>query len=320
MSVAAEMIANSTLSQKLCPSGGAIVGLVGPGAMETFALGTGVAVDTPMEAGSLTKIFTGLLTAQAVLRNELQLSTRLDEFLFQEQWPGNAISVEHLATHTSGLPRISITPTSIALHLRDPYRAYRHNDLLDYLRNHKPATAGSTVAYSNFGYAVLGAMLERAAGRTYEDLLQMHVLDPLHLASTGLHLTGRPDLAGAGQRADGSSTSVWHFDAYAPCGALVTTLNDLASAAQVFLDPTNPVAEALTLALEPRAELPGNSVGLAWMTPKGANWSWHNGATFGYSSYLGIDRARCTAAIILANQCLATEVTGLGHDLMRRGI
>ena len=61
-----------------------------------------------MEIGSLTKVFTALLTAEAVLRDKLELSSCIDEIMFGMQWPGGAISVEELATHTSGLPRVGL--------------------------------------------------------------------------------------------------------------------------------------------------------------------------------------------------------------------
>jgi len=317
MAVAAQTISASTLSQKLSPGAGAIIGLVGVDSLETFPLGTGVTADTPMEAGSLTKLFTGLLTAEAALGGQLALSTRLDELLFEEQWPGEPITVEHLATHTSGLPRLSISPLDIVLHRQDPYRSYGRKELLAWLRSHEPVVQNPVFAYSNFGYAVLGAMLERATGQSYEHLLQTRILDPLRMSASGLHLTGRPDRTACGRRADGSSTSVWHFDAYAPCGALVTTLTDLATAAQAFLDLSYPLAQALAFALEPRAEMPGHNVGLAWLTSKDARWSWHNGATFGYTSYLGLNRASSSPVVILSNQFLAADATALGHQLMR---
>jgi CubicO group peptidase (beta-lactamase class C family) len=312
-------VADSSLRQKLSAGVGAVVGLVRPTSLDVFPLGVSIGADTPMEAGSLTKPFTALLVADAVLRGEISLETRVDELLFGERWSEiSAITVERLATHTSGLPRISMSKAEVLLHLLDPYRTYPRRHVLDYLRKRRPvAPAEPAVSYSNFGYAVLGLMLEKATSQSYEELLQDRMLDPIGMTASGLHLVGKPDRAERGHNANGGFTSVWHFDGYAPCGALVSTLEDLARAAQAFLDPTHPIQKALQLTVEPRAATPVGSVGLAWHSPAGADYFWHNGATFGYTSYLGIDRWRGAGIVILCNQFLASEVTALGHGLMR---
>lgn len=314
-----QAISASSLQQKLSPHAGAVVALIGRDSLHVFPLGVAVDADTPMEIGSLTKVFTALLVAEAVRREELQLSTRIDDLLFEQPWPGKqAISVEQLAAHTSGLPRISLSKEEISLHPFDPYRTYSREQLLDYLGFHQPTTPDKPeFAYSNFGYAVLGLLLEKASSQTYEQLLQTRLLSPLGMTSTGLHLTGRPDRAKPGCRADGSSTSVWHFEGYAPCGAMVSTLTDLAAATRAFLDPENAVAPMLELTLQPRATLPGGHIGLAWINPTGSDCFWHNGATFGYTSYLGINRSSNAGLVILCNQFLAKEITELGHQLMR---
>ena len=125
-----------------------------------------------MEIGSLTKVFTAaLLIAEAVNRNELQLSTPIDRVLFGEPWPGPpAISAEELATHTSGLPRLSFGRWR-ALQA-DPYCGYTRTALLLYLEQTRPRSPRTPMySYSNLGYAVLGLLLEKAASLPFEQLL-----------------------------------------------------------------------------------------------------------------------------------------------------
>jgi CubicO group peptidase (beta-lactamase class C family) len=217
-----EAIEASTLSQQLSLTTGALIAITHKGNSELLSLGTGITPDKPMEMGSVTKVFTGLLVADAVLRGELTLSTRVDELLFGENWGGVAMTVEHLATHTSGLPRLSMSKVEVLLHPLDPYPSYDRKHLEGWLRKKKPTVpADAQVSYSNFGYAVLGLMLERATRQTYEQLLQKRLLGPLGMSTSGLQMAGRADLAAKGHRKSGLSTPVWHFDAYAPCGAMV---------------------------------------------------------------------------------------------------
>jgi len=316
-SIASEAICISPLAQKLSSHAGAVVALIGPTSLEVIPLGSNITGDTPMEIGSLTKPFTALLLAEAIRRNELQPNTRIDELLFDEQWPGDPITVEHLATHTSGLPRLSMSLWTIMLHPLDPYRGYTRDYLLGYLRRRKPSVPAQVKAvYSNLGFAVLGLALEKASSQNYQHLLQGRLLDPMKMRASGLHLSGQPDLCERGHRASGRATPVWHFDAYAPCGAMVSTLTDLVGAARAFLDGTNPIADSLSLTLQPRATLLKNSVGLGWMIPD-KDWFWHNGATFGYTSYLGINPLQGAGVAILCNQFLPKQATELGHQLMR---
>jgi CubicO group peptidase (beta-lactamase class C family) len=311
----------SDLKQKLSPGAGAVVAFLGTKTLNTFAVGTGVMEKMPMEVGSATKVFTALLVADAILRGEIQLPTRVDELLFGERWAGApAITVGHLVSHTSGLPRLSMPAKDILLDPQDPYRTYTRQHLLDTLSRQEPRVPETLkFSYSNFGYAVLGLMLERATSRTYNELLVERLLAPLDMLESGLHLAGRPDRASPGFSANGDLTSVWHQDGYAPCGALVSTLNDMARAVQAFLDPSSCVAQALDVTLQPRMAISGGHVGFAWMIPEGSDWSWHNGATFGYTSYLGINRSQGMGIVILCNQFRANETTELGHRLMRMG-
>jgi CubicO group peptidase (beta-lactamase class C family) len=314
-----QTIATSQFQARLSSKAGAVLALIRRESIDVIALGAGVTAITPMEVGSLTKVFTALLVAEAIRRQEIRLSTRIDELLFGEHWTGSpAINVQQLATHTSGLPRVSFPFWKATVHPLDPYRKYTHENLMNYLRRKKPRVPNApTVSYSNFGYAVLGVMLEKAASKAYEQLLRERVLDPLEMKTSGLHLTGEPDRASKGRRADGRRTSVWHQDAYAPCGALVCTLTDLISATRAFLDPANSIAEALNLTTQPRAALPGGNIGLGWILPSSGNSFWHNGATGGYCSYLGIYKPNGIGLVIIANQALPEEATQLGHHLMR---
>ena len=313
------VLASSPLKQRLLSSqAAAVIAMVNAESSETTFLGVGVASETPMEAGSLTKVFTALLAARSIHRGEMTLDTRLDQLLFQQDWPGDPITVLHLATHTSGLPRLSISKPDILPNRLDPYQTYSREHLLNWLQVQRPhAPDTKQHSYSNLGYAVLGLMLERATAKTYAELLQERLLQPLGMKNTGLHLTGCPDRTSQGFKADGSRTSVWHFDGYAPCGALVSTATDMIMALQAMMQPEGLLQGEMDSAMQPLAESLHGNVGLAWVLPHGQTWGWHNGATFGYTSYLGLDRERQMGIAILCNQFLPAEINELGHKLMR---
>jgi CubicO group peptidase (beta-lactamase class C family) len=317
-----QCITGSELAEKLSHQAGAAVAIIGPDTFNLFPIGTGVEADTPVEIGSLTKVFTALLFADALGRRELQYDTRIDQLLFGQTWTDlPAIDAGQLATHTSGLPRLSVSKPSMLqhmLHTRDFYSIYDRKHLMDYLRKHQPRIPETPqVSYSNLGYAVLGLMLEQAASKFYDELLRQRLLVPLGMGATSLQLVGTKDRPVQGYDRNGRPASLWHWDGYAPCGAMVSTVNDLTLAVRAFLDSASPVANTLEVSLQPRAPMPGGNIGLAWILPASGNSFWHNGATAGYTSYLGVYKPRKTGIVVVASQALAKEATELGHQLLR---
>lgn len=299
---------------------GAVAGLLLDGTLSFLELGRGVGAETPMEVGSVTKGFTGLLLADAVMRGEVDLESRVDEVIFAQHrakpWPGApAVTLLELATHTSGLPRLSMK-AQVGL-LGDPYRWYGEGHLLRYLERVQPRTpAEPKFAYSNLGFAILGLALERAAGKPYARLLQERVLDPLAMQASALQRVGTT-LVTRGYNMFGLRAGPWHFRAYAPCGALVSTAQDLLRATTMLVDESGPLAGSLPFATEPRVRTPLGWVGLGWMQPESRRYVWHNGGTYGYSAYVAFSTEARAGVVLLANRFGAQKMTVLGHELMR---
>lgn len=109
---------------------------------------------TIYEAGSITKVFTGVLLAEGVRRGEVKLSDPLEKQLpegvrLPESWSSSPTLVS-LATHTSGLPRLpaNLRPKQPA----DPYQDYSQEDLWEFLRSWKATRPpGKRYEYSNLG-------------------------------------------------------------------------------------------------------------------------------------------------------------------------
>lgn len=130
-----------------------------------------------VQIGSLTKPLTGTLLVRLAAAGALELDDPLERFLPVPA--GTGITLRHLATHTSGLPRLPP-----GLDRRDPYVPFDAAALdalvrrLDTLVTGAP---GEREEYSNFGYAVLGSALAAAGGAPYEHLLTEFVLSPLDI-------------------------------------------------------------------------------------------------------------------------------------------
>src|SRR5215210_389323 len=117
------------------------------------------------EIGSISKVFTGILLADAVQAGKLGLDDTLAQRLpvkFADPAAG-AVTLKQLATHTSCLPRL---PTNMNPAGDDPYAQYDNRALFEYLASAKLAgQPPCAAAYSNLGFGILGVVLETAWGK-----------------------------------------------------------------------------------------------------------------------------------------------------------
>jgi serine-type D-Ala-D-Ala carboxypeptidase/endopeptidase len=166
---------------------GAVDGVVGcqvVGAAPVIRAWGAVSDASVFEAGSVSKIVTGLLLALAIQAAEVSADDRLDRYLPGTGRAGQATLAE-LATHTSGLPRLPAPVLVRALlRPRNPYFGVTLPRLVRYTRMVRPGQAGKAV-YSNLGVALLGHALARAAGLPYWDLARERVLHPLGMSRSG---------------------------------------------------------------------------------------------------------------------------------------
>ena len=146
-----------------------------------------VGADTIFPIGSITKVFTTLVLADAASNGVVSLDTPLAAILPETPPVGPyPITLRHLASHTSGLPRLPKGLRHQALRNRaDPYRNFSTADLLAALEAARPhPVPGRRVRYSNFGMALLGEALSRQSGIPYHRLVLERVAGPLGLMVT----------------------------------------------------------------------------------------------------------------------------------------
>lgn len=281
--------------------------------------------DTVFQIGSITKVFTALALADAVTRQELSLDTLLSTH-FPEAGSGRASSITlgHLATHASGLPRMPQGFLRKALRNRsNPYRNFTIEDLQAALAKVRPRPApGKKVRYSNFGAGLLGEALSRHTGLPYDRLIAERITGPLGLADT--ELTVRQDQLrrrALGHDRRRRPVPDWDLGAMPGAGALYSTPRDLLTFARAQLHPeTTPLANALRLAQEPQVKANRwMSGGLGWhLIPiPGTEHTalWHNGGTGGFRSYLGLLPRADAGVIVLAND--TRSVDSIGFTMLR---
>lgn len=285
---------------------------------------------TLYEIGSITKVLTSLALAEAVTRGDLSLETPVRDLLpdsaMVAQHEAGPVRLWHLATHTSGLPRVPIEMGFQAgFDMADPYALYGPEQLYATLSTPRSETApGETYAYSNLGAGLLGFALSQHAGVSYADLVRSRILRPLGMDESFVDV---PDsLAGRFAQAHGANgTPVPHWTAQDPiagAGMVRSTVADLLTLAEAALDPTaTPLADALALTLEPRAEAGDDrEVGLGWhlsTLDDGTRIAGHGGGTGGSTSSIIVAPEAGVGVVLLTNRA-SPAASGVALDLIRR--
>jgi CubicO group peptidase (beta-lactamase class C family) len=146
---------------------------------------------------SITKQFTAALVLQQVNRGRIRLDGTVSEYLpWYRKDTGQRITVEQLLHHTSGLPADYDSPEFC-----DTPEAARHYEPKEFAEKFcQPTLAadpGTKWAYSNCGYVLLGLILERVTGKTFEDLVEEQLLGPLGMKDTGLNHNDLAEKGGA---------------------------------------------------------------------------------------------------------------------------
>lgn len=310
---------------------GLVVGIYDAGKIEIYGFGKGPnntppTGDTLYELGSVTKVYAGLLLADAVQRKEVELDTPLAELVP----PGvtvptrdNAvITLRHLVLHSSGLPRL---PGRVKSDAPDPYGAYTEDMLFqDLIQTQLDNPPGTQIVYSNFGVGLLGHVLGKKVAGSFSAALQTRILKPLALDSTFLTVPA----ADAARRAtptndDLAPVAPWTWtDALAAAGGLTSSARDQLELIDAQLDAASggkgPLRGAMRFSQEEQlAEQPSDNAGLGWLIdPRGRHI--HNGGTSGSRSFVGFDTKTRRGVVVLASTgtSLVDRLGGILFDVL----
>lgn len=291
--------------------------------MGVTKVGGDVADDaTVYEIGSTSKVFTGLLLADAVIQEKVTLNQPAKELLPKgigmPSLGGRDITLLDLATHRSGLPKISDNmPMKNA---ENPYADYRPRLAYDFLNKyHLTRTPGDSYEYSNLGMALLGQLIVRQAKMSYDRLLKQRITEPLAMENTAVDLSMEMKKHLATPHLEpGTSTSTWEFAGMPGAGGIRSTTADMMKFIRANISPPdNEVGKAIELAWQKHhdAKESSESMGLAWHFTSNQLTHWHNGQTGGFHSMLMVGRPKKLGLILLTNTA-SMEADQLAGEIM----
>ena len=219
--------------------------------------------DTKFNLASAGKMFTGVAVLQLVQENKLALDDTVGKHLgdYANKDVREQVTIRQLLTHTSGLgemfnarykaerERLRSVKAFVSLFENDPLRF-------------KP---GSRWGYSNAGYCLLGAIVEKVSGEDYYDYLDKHVFAPAGMRNTGAFETDKPiDNLAIGYTRDGAETPEelrarrdnikLHVVKGSPAGGSFSTVEDLERFAAAVLGHKLLNADYTRLAMSAQAK------------------------------------------------------------------
>ena len=141
-------------------------------------------VNTLFDIGSMNKTFTSIVIKQLAEEGKIDLNDNLTKFLSGFKDPNtNKITINHLLDHESGFGDYH-TPGYFDLPLNERKLGAIVERAKSYQLNFEPGTEQD---YSNLGYVILGAVIEKVTGKSYFDNVQERIVTPLNLKNTYLN-------------------------------------------------------------------------------------------------------------------------------------
>ncbi|MEO0531847.1 MAG: serine hydrolase [Planctomycetota bacterium] len=281
--------------------------------------------ETIYEIGSVSKVFTGLLLADAVIESRVSLVTPVEDLLpkgvkMKRRHESFPIRLWHLSTHTSGLPRLpgNMSPKDAT----NPYADYGGRQLAAFLKEFQPRKRpGEEMAYSNLGVGLLGEVLSRERKLSYDELLQQRIAEPLGMADTRIELNDDQRKRFAPPHYKGGTPGAnWDLNKLAGAGAIRSTADDLLTFATANLAPRDTsLRHAIELAWmvhQKPIEDSDFAMGLGWHVARDGSTRWHNGETGGYHAALFVNRPAKAAVVVLANTA-TSEVDTLAQQVIQ---
>jgi CubicO group peptidase (beta-lactamase class C family) len=183
---------------------------------------------TKFRLGSITKQFTAMAVMQVQQQGKLKVQDGICQYLSPCPDTWKPVTIHHLLTHTSGIPSYTNFPTYMSTMMMpktvdDMVASFRDLPL--------EFEAGSQYKYDNSGYFLLGVLLEKVTGKSYEDVLRDQIFAPLGMKDTGYDRSNAilPKRASGYARQGSRIVNAAYLDMVQPfaAGALYSTVEDL---------------------------------------------------------------------------------------------
>lgn len=283
--------------------------------------------DTVMEWGSATKLLVWVSVMQLWEQGKIDLEADVQEYLPEAMLTNvnydTPVTMLHLMNHQAGFQEhyadLFVKDSSDILSLEEALRAHKPEQIYE---------PGTVTAYSNWGCALAGLIVERVSGMSFADYVHENIFKPLGMEHSAL-AADLSDNAWVQEKrkelqcytADGTlMPDCFYYITLYPAGMCTSTLEDFRVFGQALLRGDTPLfqnADTWIKLFTPSAysgdsNIPANYHGF-WVLPYGVEVIGHGGNTAGCSSYLAVNLESGTGMVVMTNQ--ANEIVYNGEML-----
>lgn len=267
---------------------------------------------TIYEIASITKSFTGILLAHAILEKKLSLDDDIVKYipsLTNLSYQGEKVTIRNLTNHTSGLPKFVPVPPkdSSLVNYWMHHGAISEQRFLDDLTLFKPdSRPGTSFVYSNADTQLLGIILQKVYHMSYSELIKKYITGPADMDDTQIIISQENECRFAkGYDSKGAlAPRLTWWNMIPAATALKSSVADMLNYLQLNLNEHDP---AIMLAHKPILKIEeegADSIGLYWMNKKSENGYrevFHAGGSVGHTSFCLVCPEVQTAIICLTN-------------------
>lgn len=270
--------------------------------------------DSLYQIGSITKVFTALVTASLILNKTISLNTKIGEIFgkFEINDSFKTISIFQLLTHTSGLPRLPSNFMQYCNSIENPYINYGEVQLIEYLQSQQRILATKKMQYSNLGYGLLGFALEIVTNKSFNELLNKTICVPLKMENTFIY-NSKIKLSNIiqGYNENDKPISNWDMNILSPAGGIISTPRDMRYFLKELIKPKPQKGALFSYVLNPLNNEMAYGLIRKNLLPhiiRSEETLWHNGMTGGFASYIEINPHEQKGFILLYNKAINPDI------------
>jgi CubicO group peptidase (beta-lactamase class C family) len=279
--------------------------------------------DTRFRIASITKQFTAALVLQLVEEGKIKLDGKITDYLTDyRKDTGEKVTIHQLLNQTSGIPDYTARPDFSAEISRNPYA------VADFVKKFASGDLqfepGSKYSYSNSGYHLLGAIIEKVTGKSYETVLTERILKPLGMTNSGYDnsSTVLEKRASGYQKTPAGFVNTAYLDMSIPyaAGSIYSTVEDLFKWDQSLQEDKILSANSRKLMFTPGLGNYGYGIRISDMpigkTDQKTKIIGHGGAINGFSSLIARAVEKQQTVIILDNINLGRLHGQITHSII----
>ncbi len=280
-----------------------------------------ITADTLFELGSASKSFTGLAILQLEEKGMLELSDPVAKYLpwLKMKFQGKEVPVTigNMLYHTSGLPHYEtlalIPPSTADDALEKAVQKLVGKELM--------FTPGQRYGYSSIGYDVLGLIISKVSGQSYEEYMKKNIFLPLQMNNTYIFREeARAKGMARGYKYCFNKPAAYDAPMYrgnTPAGYVIIAGRDLAQWLKIQMgtvEPAGPDKALIEKSHIPNPDLPGSNYGAGWMIYSDYRMVIHGGLNPNFSSLIAFGAEKVGVGVLVNMGSYAT--TGIGNGIM----